>query len=90
MRRTTIKASETPTAEPTPTATPTRAPPTIPFPDHPPELGDTLTRPIDGMVMVYVPGGTFQMGSFPDDDQFGPHTVTLDSLWIDQTEVTNA
>jgi iron(II)-dependent oxidoreductase len=26
-------------------------------------LGDTWTRPIDGMVMVYVPAGTFQMGS---------------------------
>jgi formylglycine-generating enzyme required for sulfatase activity len=40
--------------------------------------------------MVFVPGGTFEMGSFPGDDQFGPHTVTLDSYWIDQTEVTNA
>jgi formylglycine-generating enzyme required for sulfatase activity len=26
-------------------------------------LGDTWTRPGDGMVMLYVPGGTFQMGS---------------------------
>jgi formylglycine-generating enzyme required for sulfatase activity len=26
-------------------------------------LGDTRTRSTDGMVMVYVPGGTFQMGS---------------------------
>ena len=26
-------------------------------------LGDTWTRPADGMVMVYVPGGEFQMGS---------------------------
>jgi formylglycine-generating enzyme required for sulfatase activity len=40
--------------------------------------------------MVYVPGGTFEMGSFPGDDQFGPHTVTLDGFWIDKTEVTNA
>ncbi len=40
--------------------------------------------------MVYVPGGTFEMGSLPDNDQFGPHTVTLDGFWIDQTEVTNA
>jgi formylglycine-generating enzyme required for sulfatase activity len=62
----------------------------IPFPEPPYELGDTLTRPIDGSVMVYVPGGTFEMGSFPGDDQFGPHTVTLDGFWIDQTEVTNA
>ena len=29
----------------------------------PAALGDTRTRPADGMTMVYVPGGTFQMGS---------------------------
>ena len=40
--------------------------------------------------MVYVPAGTFEMGSLPGDDRFGPHSVTLDSFWIDQTEVTNA
>jgi sulfatase modifying factor 1 len=45
---------------------------------------------VDDTVIVYVPGGTFEMGSLPDDDQFGPHTVTLDGFWIDQTEVTNA
>jgi formylglycine-generating enzyme required for sulfatase activity len=28
-----------------------------------PGLGDTWTRPADGMEMVYVPAGTFQMGS---------------------------
>jgi len=42
------------------------------------------------MTMVYVPEGTFEMGSLPGDDQFGPHTVTLDGFWIDQNEVTNA
>jgi serine/threonine-protein kinase len=45
------------------------------------------------MVMVYVPGGTFQMGSLEPTD-FGDtdpvHTVTLDAFWIDRTEVTNA
>lgn len=55
----TITSTATPTQTPTstttpiPTATPTRAP----------ILGDTWTRPADGAVMVYVPGGTFQMGS---------------------------
>jgi len=53
-------------------------------------LGDTWTRPVDDMAMVNVPAGTFEMGSLPDDDQFGPHAVTLDGFWIDQTEVTNA
>jgi formylglycine-generating enzyme required for sulfatase activity len=84
-----------PTATPrptkTPTATPTSVPPAIPFPEHSPELNDALTRPSDDTVMVYVPGGTFEMGSLPEDDKFGPHTVTLeDGFWIDQTAVTNA
>jgi formylglycine-generating enzyme required for sulfatase activity/tRNA A-37 threonylcarbamoyl transferase component Bud32 len=66
--------------------------------DHLPasaSLHDTWTRPADGMVMVYVPGGTFQMGSDesdPDayDDEFPQHSVTLDGFWIDRMEVTNA
>jgi formylglycine-generating enzyme required for sulfatase activity len=46
------------------------------------------------MVMFYVPGGTFQMGSDRGDpgaeaDEFPQHSVTLDGFWIDQTEVTN-
>jgi serine/threonine-protein kinase len=65
-------------------------PAVIPFPDGPSELGDTLLRLADGMVMVYVPGGTFEVGSLPDTEQFGPHPVTLDAFWIDRTEVTNA
>jgi len=88
----TVTAEATPTAtqEPTATATPTAEPHTIPFPDPPYELGDRLTRTADGTVMVYVPGGTFEMGSLPGSDEWGPHTVTLDGFWIDQTEVTNA
>jgi formylglycine-generating enzyme required for sulfatase activity len=47
------------------------------------------------MVMVYVPGGTFQMGSNETDPVASPnespqHAVTLDGYWIDQTEVSNA
>ena len=60
-----------------------------------PSLGTTRTRTTDGMVMVYVPGGTFPMGSTEDDpeatlDELPQHMVTLDGFWIDQTEVTNA
>ncbi|HKZ86101.1 MAG TPA: bifunctional serine/threonine-protein kinase/formylglycine-generating enzyme family protein [Anaerolineae bacterium] len=56
-----------------------------------PALGTTRTRPADGMVMVYVPDGTFQMGSNDGDTDEQPvHEVTLDSFWIDRTEVTNA
>jgi formylglycine-generating enzyme required for sulfatase activity len=54
-------------------------------------LYDTGTRPADDMVMVYVPGGTFQMGSAEGrSDEQPVHTVTLDGFWIDETEVTNA
>ncbi|MCK4315304.1 MAG: SUMF1/EgtB/PvdO family nonheme iron enzyme, partial [Anaerolineae bacterium] len=53
--------------------------------------GDTQTRPADGMTMVYVPAGEFEMGSTEGDDDEQPvHTVALDGFWIDQTEVTNA
>jgi formylglycine-generating enzyme required for sulfatase activity len=63
---------------PTPTEEPT------------PALGDTLTRTSDGMVMVYVPAGEFQMGNAEGyGDERPVHTVYLDGFWIDQTEVTN-
>ena len=45
----------------------------------------------DGMKLLYVPEGSFQMGSNNGDGGEMPvHTVTLDAFWIDQTEVTNA
>ena len=50
---------------------------------------------MDGMVMLYVPGGVFQMGSAESDslahfDEKPQHPVTLDAFWVDRTEVTNA
>jgi formylglycine-generating enzyme required for sulfatase activity len=43
------------------------------------------------MVQVYVPAGEFHMGSDSGPaDQQPMHAVTLDTFWIDQTEVTNA
>jgi formylglycine-generating enzyme required for sulfatase activity len=58
-------------------------------------LGDTWTRPSDGAMMVYVPSGTFQMGSavgdpYTEADEFPQHTVTLDGFWLDRTEVSVA
>ncbi len=67
---------------------------------------------MDGAVMVFVPGGSFLMGSSKAEleaafelceqyrgegkckkswfeDEEPQHEVTLDSFWIDQTEVTN-
>jgi formylglycine-generating enzyme required for sulfatase activity len=53
----------------------------------------TWTRPADGMVMVFVPAGEFEMGSNDVDidqlDQKPVHTVVVDSFFIDRTEVTN-
>ncbi len=40
---------------------------------------------------VFVPAGSFPMGSDDGDDDERPvHEVTLDAFWIDRTEVTNA
>ncbi|HOU13736.1 MAG TPA: bifunctional serine/threonine-protein kinase/formylglycine-generating enzyme family protein [Anaerolineae bacterium] len=83
----------TATPSPQPPATPTSQPtatPTITI-IQPPTLGDTWTRPIDGMVMVYVPAGEFEMGSEDGEaDEKPVHTVALDAFWIDQMEVSVA
>ncbi len=53
-------------------------------------LASTQVSPVDGMVMSYIPSGTFTMGSESGDDDEQPvHSVTLDAFWMDQTEVTN-
>jgi formylglycine-generating enzyme required for sulfatase activity len=75
------------------------------------EIMEYWVRPADEMTMVYVPGGTFQMGSTQVEieeaivlcidhyhtcnrwfyERESPiHSVSLDSYWIDQTEVSNA
>jgi serine/threonine-protein kinase len=85
-----------PTAEPTeelteePTEEPTQEP-TEPPTEEPIEEPRLLIREADGMVMVFVPGGTFQMGSTDaETNEYPPHSVSLDNFWIDRTEVTNA
>lgn len=65
------------------------------FPPDPPDpalgIGSNWERPVDGMVMMYVPEGEFQMGSsIGGPDEQPVHAVYLDAFWIDQTEVTNA
>ena len=66
------------TTTPTLTATPTLG------------IGSSWERPADGMTMVYIPAGEFEMGSNDGDIDENPiHTVYLDSYWMDETEVTN-
>jgi formylglycine-generating enzyme required for sulfatase activity len=50
----------------------------------------TKLRPDDGMTMVYVPAGHFEMGNNSDEQARPVHSVFLDGFWIDQTEVTNS
>lgn len=56
--------------------------------DHPPSK-----QKVDGM--VWIPGGSFTMGS-PDTDDLAravekpAHTVKVDGFWMDETEVTNS
>lgn len=51
------------------------------------EVAGSVTPP-DGM--VYVPGGTFEMGRSGDDEyESPPHSVTVSPFFLDRTEVTN-
>lgn len=50
-----------------------------------------VVQEMNGVPMVYVPGGPFEMGSEDVGSYERPiHTVTLDDFYIDQYEVTNA
>lgn len=53
-------------------------------------VGSTQISPIDGMTMVFVPAGSFPMGTIVGlTDEQPVHTVNIDSFWLDQTEITN-
>lgn len=85
----TATATPSPTATANPTKTPTATrDPNLPPPE--PEAGAVWQRPQDGMRMIYVPPGTFPMGSEEGHSDDEPvHDVTLDGFWLDETEVTN-
>jgi serine/threonine protein kinase len=91
---TVVASTNTPTALPSPTHTRTPTPRDTPTPSDTPapalDIGATMVREKDYAVMVYVPGGTFQMGSTDGDPDERPvHSVTLNSFWIDKYEITN-
>jgi serine/threonine-protein kinase len=63
-------------------------PTTISTPALPP--GSIQVSARDGMEMVYIPAGLFDMGSFIGTvDEQPKHSVSLDAYWMDKTEVTN-
>jgi serine/threonine-protein kinase len=67
-----------PTDAPTPTVEPTLG------------IGSTLIREKDGMVMVFVRAGKFDMGSEVGYNEESPaHLVDLSAFWIDKYEVSN-
>ena len=79
-----------------PTSVPSAAPSLAPSGTALPALGVGSTResPADGMRLVYVPEGEFNMGAGASDPEASSsekpaHTVSLDTFWLDQTEVTN-
>ncbi|HNT73886.1 MAG TPA: bifunctional serine/threonine-protein kinase/formylglycine-generating enzyme family protein [Anaerolineae bacterium] len=58
---------------------------------HNAKVGQTWTRPTDGMTLVYVPPGMFLMGAADGDPDEQPvHSVTLAGFWLDRTEVSEA
>lgn len=85
-----------PTATPTTTITVTITQTPFPSASPLPTLGieSTLISEIDGMEMVYVPAGSFLMGTDSIEayiiDEKPEHEVYLDAYWIDKFEVSNA
>ena len=60
------------------------------------DLPPTITSPRDGVEMILIPGGEFQMGLKPDSplaekypDALPAHKVHIDPFYIDKHEVTN-
>nr|HPL82324.1 SUMF1/EgtB/PvdO family nonheme iron enzyme [Anaerolineaceae bacterium] len=54
-------------------------------------IGSIMIREEDGMEMVFVPAGEFEMGSDDgDSDEYPVRQIYMDAYWIDKFEVSNA
>ena len=95
-QRPTATPRPSPTAIPTPLPSPTPAPlPTVQsslLSD--PVAGQRWQDPIAGGGYIYVPGGSFLMGSLAAEAvsprEAPQHAVEVDGFWLGQSEVTNA
>jgi serine/threonine-protein kinase len=88
----TLVPTDTPSGTPTPTIQPTSTVTPTPQPTVTDEILviNSLVAEADGMVLVYVPAGGFEMGNEEGWESEQPvHPVNLNAYWIDQTEVTN-
>jgi formylglycine-generating enzyme required for sulfatase activity len=60
--------------------------------EAPPQAVDIWTEPVTGMEFVWVPGGSFMMGTDYGSEMFGEiltvHEVRLDGFWIGRYPVT--
>ena len=88
-------------AAPTAIALPTAASTLTPIPLNPTaeaaggnvEAGSERVSSAEGMIQVYIPQGSFQMGGMDtraSTDEKPVHKVDLKGYWIDKVEVTNA
>ncbi len=85
---TSTSTSLPPTSEPTATSVPPTSAPTLaPASLAGPSAGTTMMW-VDGGSLVYIPAGEFTMGLGYGDAP--TETFSLNSYWIQQTEVTNA
>lgn len=87
--------------EPTAIALQAAAPTLTPVPLNPTaeasggnvDAGSERTSSADGMIQVYIPQGSFQMGGLDaraSADEKPVHKVDMKGYWIDKVEVTNA
>ncbi len=55
------------------------------------QMDETTVSPVDGMTLVHIPSGDFEMGGSSGNPNEAPaHIISLDDYWMDATEVTNA
>ncbi|MGA9532350.1 MAG: SUMF1/EgtB/PvdO family nonheme iron enzyme [Anaerolineales bacterium] len=87
----TVRSSSTPrpTTAPTPTRSVQLQPPVNPEP------GGAWQAPSDGMMLHFIPAGTFRMGALPDfeiaePDELPLHEPRISAFWMDETEVTRS